>query len=86
VDTDRVENHHSGLRRLYAWHMPTIQIALELAARPIPCDGRWAVRCLSCSPSGIDTVGLGLENISLSFDLAQRVADLHNKVVHGIER
>jgi hypothetical protein len=65
--------------------MPTIQIELKLAARPIPFDGRWAVRCLSCSPNGTDTVGLGLENISLSFDLAQRVADLHNKVVHGIE-
>ncbi len=66
--------------------MPTIQIAAELAARPIPFEsGRWAVRCISCSPSGTDTVGLGLENISLTQDLAQRVADLHNKVVHGIE-
>ena len=64
--------------------MPTIQIAPDLAARPITSEGRWAVRCPSCSPNGIDTVGLGLENISLSFDLAQRVADLHNKVFHGI--
>jgi hypothetical protein len=33
----------------------------------------------------MDTVGLGLENISLSLDLAQRVADLHNRVVHSIK-
>ncbi len=65
--------------------MPTIQIALDLAARPIPCEGRWAVRCLACTPNEMDTVGLGLENISLSLDLAQRVADLHNKVVHAIK-
>ena len=43
------------------------------------------MRCPSCSPLGADTFGLGLENISLSQEVAQGVADLHNKVVHGIE-
>ena len=79
-----VKNHHFEPRSIYAFAMPTIQIALEHAARPIPFQGRWAVRCLSCSRHEIDSVGLGLENLSLSLDLAQRVADLHNKVVHGI--
>jgi len=65
--------------------MTTMQITADGAARPIPFrNGRWAVRCLVCSPEGGASEGLGLENVSLRQDLAQRVADLHNKVVHGI--
>jgi hypothetical protein len=66
--------------------MPKVRISPDEAARPFHSEqGRWAVRCPSCSPRGTDTVGLGLEHISLSEDLAQGVADLHNRVVHGIE-
>jgi hypothetical protein len=61
-------------------------VPLELTARPFQAQGdRWAVNCPACAPEGTDTVGLGLEHISLSRDLAQHVADLHNKVFHGIE-
>lgn len=66
--------------------MPKIHVAPEHAARPFhAAEDRWAVRCPSCSPQGADTFGLGLENVSLSREVAQGVADLHNRVVHGIE-
>jgi len=66
--------------------MPTLQAATELVANPIPTrNGRWAVRCRLCSSDDTGTVGVGLEDVSLRLDLAQLAADLHNRVIHGID-
>jgi len=46
-------------------------------------DGSWAVHCPSCSHEEEDGA-LGLHRVSGDFDIARRVADWHNKVVHEI--
>ena len=63
--------------------MPTIRIAPELAAVPVEnADNSWSVHCPSCS-QGADEL-LGLQAVSLSMDNARRLAERHNRTVHGI--
>ncbi|MGA2520207.1 MAG: hypothetical protein ABSG81_05230 [Acidimicrobiales bacterium] len=65
--------------------MPTIRIALEHAAVPVhKADATWAVHCPSCSQGAGEILSLGA--VTLSLENAQRLADRHNRVVHGIER
>jgi len=64
--------------------MPSIRVPLEMAAEPVQNpDGSWAVHCPSCSHEEEDGA-LGLHRVSGDFDIARRVADWHNKVVHEI--
>ncbi len=47
-------------------------------------DATWAVHCTSCSQGAGEILSLGA--VTLSLDNARRLADRHNRVVHGIER
>jgi len=64
--------------------MPTIRIAPELAAVPVQnADMTWAVHCRSCSQGADELLGLGA--VSLNMENAQRLAERHNRTVHGID-
>lgn len=63
--------------------VPTIRVDPEHAAVAVRTgDATWAVHCPSCSRD--DDGVLGLRAVSLSMDNAQRLADRHNRTVHGI--
>lgn len=64
--------------------MPTIRIEPELAAVPVQNpDMTWAVHCPSCSRGDEGLLGLGA--VSLNLENAQRLAERHNRTVHGID-
>jgi hypothetical protein len=63
--------------------VPTIRVDHEHAAVAVRTgDTTWAVHCPSCSRGDDGVLGLGA--VSLSLENAQRLADRHNRTVHGI--